>query len=85
MEGEQQIRCGQAKGQRGEDGEGNGCVLRQGETDGRAHEGSSTGSGHDHSQHPGEKAAGIAMARGQAGPSIGYGQPDLKHARQRKP
>ena len=84
MEREQQIGRGEAKCQRGEDGKGDGRALGQSKTDGRAHEGSGAGGRHHHGQHPGKKAAGITMARGQAGAGIGHGEPDLKHAGQRQ-
>ena len=50
----------------------------------RTHIGTGREHRHHHGKNTGEKAAGIAMARGQARTCVGNGEPNLKHAGKRE-
>src|ERR1700722_4937141 len=84
LEAQQKIRGGEAKGQGGEDREGDAGGLGEGKADGRSHERCGAGGGDDGGEDAGKEAAGVALLLREFAADAGEGEADVKQARERE-
>ncbi len=84
LEAEQEIGCGEAESERGEDGEGDAGGLGEGKADGCSHERRGAGSGDDGGEDSGEEAAGVALLLREFAADAGEGEADVELSGERE-